>query len=107
LFLLGGAIILPSCGEPPQKQMDSRSPAGPVEVLIKFKPGVPDDSIRALTAKLGLEKVRELREIGVRVYRTTSQASVAQVLNACKADSNLIEYAEPNLKYRIPEKNKN
>lgn len=107
LLFFSGAIILSACGEPAQKQMESRAPAEPAEVLIKFKAGVSDDSIQALTAKLGLEKVRELSAIGVRVYRTSSQASVAQVLSACKADSHLIEYAEPNIKYRIPEKDQN
>jgi hypothetical protein len=107
LLLLGVTIMLSACGEPAQKKTDSRSPAEPAEVLIKFKTGIPEDSIRTLTARLGLEKTRELSAIGVRVYRTTSRVSVAQVLSACKSDSHLIEYAEPNIKYRIPEKNQN
>jgi hypothetical protein len=107
LLAIGLVMALSACREPAQKKIDSRSPAEPAEVLIKFKAGVPDDSIRALTARLGLEKTRELSAIGVRVYRTTSRLSVEQVLNACKIDSHLIEYAEPNIKYRIPEKNQN
>jgi hypothetical protein len=107
LFLLGIVVLLPACREPAQKKIDERSLAGPAEVLIKFKAGIPEDSIGAVTARLGLEKTRELGAIGVRVYRTTSQVSVAQVLSACKSDSHLIEYAEPNIKYRIPEKNQN
>jgi hypothetical protein len=107
LLLFGVAIMLSACGEPAQKKSDSRAPAEPGEVLIKFKPGVPQDSINALAARLGLEKVRELSAIGVNVYRTTSRVSVQQVIDASKINSHLIEYAEPNVKYRIPEKHNN
>lgn len=107
LFLLGIAVLLPACREPAQRKSDDRSLAAPGEVLIKFKAGTPDDSIRALTARLGLEKVRELSAIGVIVYRTTSRVSVKQVIDASKINSHLVEYAEPNIKYRIPEKDRN
>lgn len=107
LFLLGIAVLLSACREPAQKKSDDRSLAEPGEVLIKFKTGIPEDSIQALTARLGLEKVRELSAIGVKVYRTTSRVSVKQVIDASKINSHLIEYAEPNIKYRIPEKDQN
>ncbi len=107
LFFLAMPVLLSACGEPAQKKSDDRSLAEPGEVLIKFKAGTPDDSIQALTARLGLEQVRELSAIGVRVYRTTSRASVKQVIDASKINSHLVEYAEPNVKYRIPEKDQN
>ncbi len=107
LLALGMITVLLACREPAQKKPDSRAPAEPAEVLIKFKAGTPEDSIRTLTARLGLEKVRELNAIGVSVYRTTPRVAVEQVLSACKTDSHLVEYAEPNIKYRIPEKNQN
>jgi len=89
--------------EPVQKKPAFTAPVTN-EVLIKFKPGVPEDSVRALAARLGLEHVRDLRDIGVRVFRTTSRLTVEQVLRACKADT-CIEYAEPNSTVKIPEKN--
>ncbi len=107
LFLLGIMVLLPACREPAQKKIEDRSPAEPAEVLIKFKAGTPEDSIQVFAARLGLEKVRELSAIGVNVYRTTSRVSVKQVIDASKISSHLIEYAEPNIKYRIPEKDQN
>jgi hypothetical protein len=104
LILLGVASFLWTCNkEPMQKKPPQIVPAA-TEVLIKFKPGVPEDSVRALATTLGLEQVRELREIGVRVFRTTSRVSVEQVLRASKSSA-LIEYAEPNSTVKIPEKN--
>jgi hypothetical protein len=95
------SVVLLACREPAQKKPASHVPA---EVLIKFKPDVPEDSIKAYTAKLGLEKVREISAINVRVYRITSQRSVEQVVRDCQSSPH-VEYAEPNIKYRIPEKN--
>lgn len=99
------AVILSAawlgCGEAVQKK--STAPAAPTEVMIKFKSGIPEDSVQALAAKLGLEQVRELPEIGVRVFRTTSRVSVEQVLRSCQSSSQ-IEYAEPNSTVKIPEK---
>jgi hypothetical protein len=98
--LLAGVLVVAwlGCGETMQKKS-----AAPTEVLIKFKPGVPEDSVRAFAAQLGLEQVRELKEIGVRVFRTTSRVSVEQVLRSCQSSSH-IEYAEPNSTVKIPEK---
>jgi len=104
LVVLCVAVILCACNrEPMQKKADLAAPASN-EVLIKFKPGVPEDSVQALASRLGLEQVRELREIGVRVFRATSRASAEQVLRACQRSPH-IEYAEPNTKVRIPENN--
>jgi len=89
--------------EPMQKKPTLTAPVAG-EVLIKFKPGVPEDSVRALTARLGLEHIRDLRDIGVRVFRTTSRFTTAQVLSACRSEV-CIEYAEPNSTVKIPEKN--
>ncbi len=102
--VLGATSILFACHrEPAQKQSNMNAPAS-TEVLIKFKPGVPADSVQALTARLGLEHVRDLPAIGVRVFRTSPRISVAQVLRACQSDS-CVEYAEPNSTVKIPEQN--
>jgi len=102
--LLGAISVLFACHrEPAQKQPSLKTPAA-TEVLIKFKPGVPEDSVRALVARLGLEHVRDLREIGVRVFRTSPRISAAEVLRACQSNSG-VEYAEPNSTVKIPEKN--
>jgi len=101
LAILGAAVLLSVCSKEP---VQKKSTPAPTEVLIKFKPGVPEDSVKALAARLGLEEVGELGEIGVRIFRaTSSRVSIEQALRACQLSPH-IEYAEPNIKVQIPEK---
>lgn len=100
--VLGVASILFACHREPAQKPPAVSTPGSTEVLIKFKPGVSADSVQALTTRLGLEHVRDLQAIGVRVYRTSPRISVAQVLRACQADAR-VEYIEPNSTVKIPE----
>jgi len=102
LTIAGIVMLLCACNREPM-QKKTTSPA-PTEVMIKFKPGVPEDSVRALADRLGLEQVREIRELNVRVFRITSRVSAEQVLRAAQSNAH-IEYAEPNSKVKIPEKN--
>jgi hypothetical protein len=104
LVVLSLAAIWMPCREPAQKNVGDSAPAESAEILIKFKPGTPADSIQALETRLGLEKIREISAIGVHVYRTTSRVSANQALRQSQT-SPLVEYAEPNIKYKIPEKN--
>jgi thermitase len=90
-----------TCRESAHQKSERYAPA---EVLIKFKVGVAADSIQSLTTRLGLEKVQDIEPLGVRVYRITSRRSVEEVVRACQNNPH-VEYAEPNFKYRIPEKN--
>jgi len=104
LIFIGMVNLWLACSkEPVQKKPALTAPVAN-EVLIKFKPGVPEDSVRALATRLGLEHVRDLRDIGVRVFRTTSRFTTEQVLRACQSDA-CVEYAEPNSTVKIPEKN--
>lgn len=93
------STIVLACRQASQKAPASRAPA---EILIKFKPDVPADSVQALAARLGLEKVREISPLRICVYRATSQLSAEQIIKDCEG-SPLVEYAEPNREYRIPE----
>jgi hypothetical protein len=97
-------VLFSACREPSQRKLASQTAAVAAEVLIKFKSNAPDDSIRVLTNRVGLQKIREISPLGVHVYRITSPHSVEQVIRECQASPH-VEYAEPNLKYRIPEEN--
>jgi hypothetical protein len=99
LLMMCLSTILLSCRQASQKAPASRAPA---EILIKFKAEVPADSVQALTARLGLEKVRDIGALRISVYRVTSQSSAEQIIKDCQG-SPLVEYAEPNREYRIPE----
>ncbi len=73
------------------------------EILVKFKTTVSEDSAGALATAFGLQKVRDIRGIGVRVYRVPEGKTAQDMIKQLQADPK-IEYAEPNLEYRIPEK---
>ncbi len=73
------------------------------EILVKFKAAVPEDSISTLATAEGLQHVQDLKGIGVRVYRVPAGSNAQAVLKKLQADPR-VEYAEPNLEYKIPEK---
>jgi len=106
MFAAVTASLLPPCNQAEQQReatTANTAAARQPEVLIKFKPAALADSVQAFTAALGLEQVRDLPAIGVRVYRLPAGQSLDQVLEKCRAHPQ-VEYAEPNLEYRIPEK---
>lgn len=99
-------LSLPPCKQAEQQRESTTANtamAAQSEVLIKFKPSALADSVQALTSALGLVQVRELSAIGVRVFRVPAGTSIDEVLQKCRAHSQ-VEYAEPNLEYKIPEK---
>jgi hypothetical protein len=73
------------------------------EILVKFKAAVPEDSINALTAASDLQHVKDIKAIGVRVYRVPAGSTAQEVIKKLEADPK-VEYAEPNYEYKIPEK---
>lgn len=73
------------------------------EILVKFKASVAEDSVSTLASTMGLQKVRDIRGIGVRVYRVPAGKSAQEIIKQLQADPH-VEYAEPNMEYRIPEK---
>lgn len=94
------------CGGSSENRVQPREAAPSAEaqeILVKFKTSVAEDSVSATAAALGLQKVRDLRAIGVRVYRVPPGKSAQETIKQLQADPN-VEYAEPNMEYRIPEK---
>ncbi len=94
------------CGESSEDRVQPREAAQVAEVqeiLVKFKASVSEDSASAFTTGIGLQKIRELRGIGVRVYRVPAGKTAQEMIKQLQADPK-VEYAEPNLEYRIPEK---
>ena len=71
--------------------------------MVKFKTSVSEDSASVFAQGLGLQKVRDLRGINVRVYRVPAGKTAQEVIKQLQADPK-VQYAEPNLEYRIPEK---
>ena len=71
----------------------------PQEILIKFKPGVNAAQIKAMEAEFGLQPIKELPALNVRVYRITSAKTVKEVIENCGKHA-FVEYAEPNYTYK-------
>ncbi len=67
------------------------------EVLVKFRPGTKAEQIEKLAAELGLEPIKEIAPLRIRVFRITSDRTLKDVLAACQKQP-FVEYAEPNQK---------
>jgi len=67
----------------------------PGEVLIKFKATTDSTVIDSLCKTVGLEKIKELKQIHVFLYRINSSMTVKEVIETYKDDPH-IEYIEPN-----------
>lgn len=73
--------------------------ATPNEVLVKFKPEVKEAQIKSMASEVGMEQVKFIKELNLRVFKITSGKSVQDVIKHCEKES-YVEYAEPNLKYK-------
>ena len=107
LMAVSLAFALQPCNQTSDQANGSRSTpseAASQEILVKFKPGTAEDSIQTKAASAGLIMVRELKGIGVRVYRVPAGQSVNETIEKLQKDPS-VEYAEPNQEYRIPERN--
>ncbi len=73
------------------------------EILIKFKPDVKDGQIESMASEVGLEQVKVIKELNLRVFEITSGKSVDEVIEHCRKEP-FVEYAEPNLTYKAMKK---
>lgn len=106
LLAVGLMMNFGPCGESTQNRVQPREAtqaAEAQEILVKFKTSVAEDSVNATAATFGLQKVRDLRAIGVRVYRVPPGKNAQDLIKQLQAEPG-VEYAEPNMEYRIPEK---
>ena len=94
VFLAISLLASFSCGKPGKAEYASN------EVLIKFKENASSTAKDSLCKEAGLEKIREIRGIGVGVYAITSDMTVDEVIERYK-DNPHIEYIEPNYEYKI------
>lgn len=74
----------------------------PGEVLIKFKDIVSAADVTNFAQQIGIQMVEELPKIHVRHYRIQADKTIEQVLEECRANTN-VEYAEPNYIYHALE----
>lgn len=85
-------------------ELDAKRSAATVEgtsreILVKFKPGVQAEQVRSMAEEIGLQEVKAMPQLSLRVFRITSQKSLEQAIAACQKQP-FVEYAEPNQEYR-------
>lgn len=82
---------------------ETQTPDSGREVLIKFKPDANTEQIKAMSEDIGMQQVKEIKALNVRVFRISSDKSLDEVIQHCKQEP-FVEYAEPNQTYKTQEK---
>lgn len=82
---------------------ETQTSDGGREVLIKFKPDAKTEQIKAMAQDAGMQQVKEIKALNVRVFKITSGKSLEEVIKHCKQEP-FVEYAEPNQTYKTQEK---
>lgn len=67
------------------------------EILVKFKQGTEETQIGKLASELGLQQIKTIPALRLRVFNVTSNKSLQEVIEACQKQT-FVEYAEPNQK---------
>ncbi len=96
LFIMTAAI--------PQDKKAAQQKRTPVqEIIIKFKPDAKPEQIKAMAAELGLQQVKEISALNVRVYKCSSPKPIKEIIESCSKQA-FVEYAEPNRIYKTQAK---
>ncbi|RMD92359.1 MAG: hypothetical protein D6814_16980 [Calditrichaeota bacterium] len=69
------------------------------QILVKFKPGVRVEQIRNMEREMGLQRVKEIKQLNIVVYRIPQNKSLKQVLQYCEQQP-FVQYAEQDQTYR-------
>lgn len=70
------------------------------EILVKFKTGTRAAQIEKLVSELGLEQIKTIPALRLRVFSVISNKSLKDVVKACEKQP-FVEYAEPNQKVGV------
>ncbi len=91
------SVIKLSPGFSEDKSTRGVTDSGGLEILVKFKPDIEESRVRALELEVGLQHVKTITALNLKVYKVTSNKSLEEVIAACEKAS-FVEYAEPNQK---------
>ncbi|MFQ6115428.1 MAG: YncE family protein, partial [bacterium] len=56
----------------------------PLEILVKFKPGVEEAQVQAMEFEIGLKQVKAIPELNLRVFRIAAGKNLQEVIEACQ-----------------------
>lgn len=73
------------------------------EILIKFNPQVREEQIQTMASEIGMQQIKEIKALNLRVFKITSGKSVEEIIEHCQKQP-FVEYAEPNQKYEAQKK---
>ncbi|MFQ5633303.1 MAG: hypothetical protein ACE5I1_31445 [bacterium] len=82
-----------------QAALSGKTEAAGPEILVKFKPGAKPEQIEAMAFEVGLQYLKSIPQLRLKVYKITSQKNVDEVIVDCQKHE-FVEYAEKNQKYR-------
>ncbi|KAA0229921.1 hypothetical protein KJ068_03745 [bacterium] len=68
-------------------------------ILVKFNPGAEIAQVSAMESEVGLQQIKAIAELDVRVYRITSSKSIKEAIAICEKKP-FVAYAEPNYQYK-------
>lgn len=97
-----GSLLILSALAIAQDRKPAPSESAPIvekEILVKFKTEAKPAQIQTLESELGLQQIKEIPVIRVRVYKITSTKSVKEIVERLSKQA-LVEYAEPNQQYK-------
>jgi Fervidolysin N-terminal prodomain len=98
--ILFASLFVVAVAAVPQDKKSAQQKRAPMkEVIVKFKPDVKPEQINAMAAELGLQQIKEIPALRLRVYKITSPKSLKEVIEYCGKQAG-VEYAEPNRVYK-------
>ena len=75
----------------------------PNQIIVKFKPGTPDEAVEQLNQSLGTTVIYTSPSAGFKVLQIPEGKTVAEMV-ALYLEQSIVEYAEPNyVDYILPE----
>ena len=72
------------------------------QLIIKFKTTTSQSAIDSLTAEMGLQRVKDIPELNIKVYKLAPGMNMEKAIKKCQKNPH-VEYAEPDYQVRALE----
>lgn len=95
IFTLAFVLLTCVCKKPAYQDQE----LGTKQIIVKFKTDASQSQIDSLTKELGFEKVKEIPELNIKVYKLVPGMSMDEAIRKCQKNS-CVEYAEPDYEVR-------
>jgi hypothetical protein len=102
-ILLASLFIMTAAAIPQDKKATQEKRTPVQEIIIKFKPDAKPEQIKVMVSELGLQQIKEIPALNVRVYKFSLSKSIKEIIESCGKQA-FVEYAEPNRIYKTQAK---